>query len=161
MPLSGIGKSEAALALLNRGHALVADDVVHVRESPAGTLKGEAPEGLRHHLEIRGLGVLNVAELFGTLATRELTPIDMAVEFVGLEEGAEGDRLGIDDRNFSLLGVEIPFLQIQLRPGRDIATLVEVATRNQLLKARGIHGARRFVTTMHRNLRRVATRGGE
>lgn len=158
---SGVGKSEAALALLNRGHALVADDVVQVVESSPGMLKGRAPEGLRHHLEIRGLGVLNVAELFGTLATRDETPLDLAIEFVeaGKGQAAEDDRLGIEDRTLTILGAEIPHLQIQLRPGRDIATLVEVAARNQHLKGRGIHGARRFVQVMDRNLRRTATRG--
>lgn len=158
---SGIGKSEAALALLNRGHSLVADDVVQAVESAPGVLKGRAPEGLRHHIEIRGLGVLNVAEIFGTLATREETPIDLAIEFFDAGEASEveSDRLGIDDRTLAILGAEIPYLQIHLRPGRDIATLVEVAARNQHLKGRGIHGARRFVQAMDRNLRRTATRG--
>ncbi len=158
---SGIGKSEAGLALLNRGHRLVADDVVLLREAPPGVLKGHAPEGLRHHIEIRGLGVLNVAELFGTLATREETPVDLAIEFTDSAGASESDRLGIEDRTISFLGVEIPYLQIQLRPGRDIATLVEVAARNQHLKSRGIHGARRFVAAMDRNLRRAAGRKGE
>ncbi len=157
---SGIGKSEAALALLNRGHLLVADDVVHVREAPQGVLKGRCADGLRHHLEIRGLGVLDVEQLFGTLATLDETTIDLAIELVDAEAASEEpDRLGIEDRHISLLSIDVPYLQIQLRAGRDVATLIEVAARSQQLKARGIHSAKRFVAQMDRNLRRTAARG--
>jgi HPr kinase/phosphorylase len=151
---SGIGKSEAALALLGRGHRLVADDVVRVREAPPGALLGRAPDALRHHVEIRGLGVLNVADLFGALATVDESPIELAIEFLEETAGGRVDRLGIDDRTTAILGVEIPLVSIQLRPGRDVATIVEVAARNELLKRRGIHGARRFVAGVERGLRR-------
>ena len=150
---SGIGKSEAALALLGRGHRLVADDIVRVRESPPGSLLGRAPEGLRYHLEIRGLGVLNVADLFGALATLDEARVDLAVEFVEESDGAPIDRLGIDARTLPVLGVGVPHLQIQLRPGRDVATIVEVAARNQMLKRRGVHSARRFVAGVARRAR--------
>jgi HPr kinase/phosphorylase len=150
---SGIGKSEAALALLGRGHRLVADDIVRVRESPPGSLLGRAPEGLRHHIEIRGLGVLNVADLFGALATLDEARVDLAVEFVEESDGAPIDRLGIDARTLPVLGVGVPHLQIQLRPGRDVATIVEVAARNQMLKRRGVHSARRFVAGVARRAR--------
>ncbi|MDG2306566.1 MAG: HPr(Ser) kinase/phosphatase [Candidatus Binatia bacterium] len=157
---SGIGKSEAALALLNRGHLLVADDVVHVREAPQGALKGRCADGLRHHLEIRGLGVLDVEQLFGTLATLDETAIDVAIELVDATLAEEEpDRLGIEDRHITLLGIDLPHLQIQLRAGRDVATLIEVAARSQQLKARGIHSAKRFVSQSDRNLRRTAARG--
>jgi HPr kinase/phosphorylase len=156
---SGVGKSEAALALLNRGHRLVADDVVRIREAPPGTLKGRCAEGLRDHLEIRGMGVLNVADLFGTLATLDEAPIDLAIELLEQQEDVKLERLGLDDKTATLLGVEIPYLKIQLRAGRDVATIIEVATRNQILKIRGIHGARRFVASMDRNLRRAGQRG--
>ncbi len=156
---SGIGKSEAALALLGRGHRLVADDVVRVREAPPGTLVGRCPEGLRHHIEIRGLGVLSVADLFGTLATLDEARIDLAIEFGDQSAASAPDRLGIDDPTLPILGVEVPHLRIQLRPGRDVATIVEVAARNQMLKRRGIHGARRFVGALERNLRRASARG--
>jgi HPr kinase/phosphorylase len=155
---SGVGKSEAALALLNRGHLLVADDVVKVREAPQGTLAGRCVEGLRHHLEIRGLGVLNVEDLFGPLSTLDEVRIDMAIELIEATSETEPDRLGIEDRQTLLLGIEIPHVEMALRPGRDVATLIEVAARNQQLKMRGIHGARRFVAQLDRNLRRVATR---
>lgn len=157
---SGIGKSEAALALLGRGHRLVADDVVQVRESPPGTLVGRAAEGLRHHMEIRGLGVLNVADLFGALATVDEARVDLAIEFVEVNPGDAIDRLGIDDGTMPVLGVGVPHVQIQLRPGRDVATIVEVAARNQLLKRRGIHGARRFVEAVNRGARGGGGRPG-
>ena len=150
---SGIGKSEAALALLGRGHRLVADDIVRVRESPPGSLLGRAPEGLRYHIEIRGLGVLNVADLFGALATLDEARVDLAVEFVEESDGAPIDRLGIDARTLPVLGVGVPHLQIQLRPGRDVATIVEVAARNQMLKRRGVHSARRVVAGVARRAR--------
>lgn len=156
---SGVGKSEAALALLNRGHRLVADDVVRIREAPPGTVKGRCAEGLRDHLEIRGLGVLNVADLFGTLATLDEAPIDLVIELVEQNEDVKLERLGLEDKTATLLGVEIPYLQVQLRGGRDVATIIEVATRNQILKRRGIHGARRFVANLDRNLRRAGQRG--
>lgn len=157
---SGIGKSEAALALLNRGHLLIADDVVHVREAPQGALKGRCADGLRHHIEVRGLGVLDIEQLFGTLSTLEETTVDLAIELVDAEQATEeADRLGIEDRHITLLGIEIPYLQLQLRPGRDVATLIEVAARSQQLKARGIHSAKKFVAQMDRNLRRTAARG--
>ena len=149
----GIGMSEAALALLGRGHRLVADDIVRVRESPPGSLLGRAPEGLRYHIEIRGLGVLNVADLFGALATLDEARVDLAVEFVEESDGAPIDRLGIDARTLPVLGVGVPHLQIQLRPGRDVATIVEVAARNQMLKRRGVHSARRFVAGVARRAR--------
>lgn len=156
---SGVGKSEAALALLNRGHRLVADDVVRIREAPPGTVKGRCAEGLRDHLEIRGLGVLNVADLFGTLATLDEAPVDLVIELVEQHEDVKLERLGLEDKTATLLGVEIPYLQVQLRGGRDVATIIEVATRNQILKRRGIHGARRFVANLDRSLRRAGHRG--
>lgn len=157
---SGIGKSEAALSLLNRGHLLVADDVVHVREAPQGALKGRCADGLGHHIEVRGLGVLNIEEIFGTLATLDETGVDLAIELVDAGQAEEEpDRLGIEDRHITLLGIDVPYLQIQLRAGRDVATLIEVASRSQKLKARGIHSARKFVAQMDRNLRRSAARG--
>jgi HPr kinase/phosphorylase len=156
---SGVGKSEAALALLNRGHRLVADDVVRIREAPPGTIKGRCAEGLRHHLEIRGMGVLNIADLFGALSTLDEAKVELVIELVDQHDDVKLERLGLEERHATLLAVEIPYLQIQLRPGRDLATIIEVATRNQLLKMRGIHGARRFVAAIDRNLRRAAQRG--
>ena len=105
------------------------------------------------------MGVLNIADLFGTLATLDEARIDLAIELVDAHEDVKLERLGLEEKNATLLAVEIPYLQIQLRAGRDLATIIEVATRNQILKTRGVHGARRFVASMDRNLRRAAQRG--
>src|SRR5262249_31178207 len=120
--------------------------------------QGRAAPGLEHHIEIRGLGVLNVADLFGELATLNETRLSLAIEVVEEIAGGPVERLGIDDRTPSILGVDGPYLQIQPRPGRDVATLIEVAARNGLLKRRGIHAAQRFVAGLERNLRRVGGR---
>jgi len=155
---SGVGKSEAALALILRGHRLIADDVVRVREAPPGTLKGRCAERLRHHIEIRGLGVLNIAELFGVLATTDEMHIDLVLELVDQRSQTAPDRLGIAETRFALLGFDLPHRQVQVRPGRDLATIIEVAARSQLLKQRGFHAARRFAATLDRDLRKRAVR---
>ena len=153
---SGVGKSEAALALLNRGHLLVADDVVHLREAPRGVLKGRCADGLRHHMEIRGTGASWISNRFSeTLSTLDETGVDLAIELVEPDRAKDPDRLGIDDQQIGLLDIDVPYLQIELRPGRDLATLIEVAARSQQLKARGIHSARKFVAQMERQMRRT------
>ncbi len=141
---SGIGKSECALFLVERGHRLVADDRVRVRRAPDGVIHGTPEPLLRHHLEIRGLGILNIRDLFGAPAVREAVPVDLVVELAHFGDDEAVDRLGIDEAKIPLLGVPLPFLRIPVRPGRDLSVLLEVATRNQLLKAGGHHGARAF-----------------
>jgi HPr kinase/phosphorylase len=138
---SGIGKSETALDLVVRGHRLVADDVVQMwRKDRAVIATGD--EMIRHHLEIRGLGIINIKDLFGIAAVRETKKLELVVELVEWNEGEEYDRLGIDDMRYSVLNVELPRLCLPVRPGRNLATLIEVAARNQLLKAQGHHSAR-------------------
>jgi HPr kinase/phosphorylase len=138
---SGIGKSETALDLVVRGHRLVADDVVQLwRKGSAVLATGE--EVIRHHLEIRGLGIINVKDLFGVSAVRETKKVELVVELVEWDARAEYDRLGIDDLRYTVLGVDVPRLCLPVRPGRNLATLIEVAARNQLLKEQGHHSAR-------------------
>jgi HPr kinase/phosphorylase len=139
---SGIGKSEAALDLVSRGHRLVADDVVHVRRISPTVLRGRAARLLEHHMEIRGLGVIDVEALFGTLATVDERPIDFVVELIEWPGGA--DRLGIVEGTYALLEVDLPLVQIPVRPGRSMAMLMETAARNQLLRRRGRHSALAF-----------------
>lgn len=140
---SGIGKSETALDLVVRGHRLVADDVILVRKH--GTqLSGRGAGILGHHMEIRGLGIINVKDLFGISAVREGKVIELVVEMHEWDANVEYDRLGFDDEVEHLLDVAVPKLKLPVRPGRNIATLIEVAARNQLLKAQGIHSARAF-----------------
>jgi HPr kinase/phosphorylase len=140
---SGVGKSECALDLIDRGHRLVADDVVEVRRVGEAVV-GAAPELTRHHMELRGLGVINVKDIFGVASTRLSQRVELVVSLERWEQGREYDRLGLDPQGYRVLGVEIPLVRIPVAPGRDNAILVEVAARNQLLKAGGSDAARRL-----------------
>ena len=149
---SGIGKSECALDLVVRGHRLVADDAVELRCRAESFVLGSCPELTRHHMEIRGLGLINVQDLFGVASTRTSKRVELVVQLERWEEGREYDRLGIDDARYDVLGVAIPMIRMPVGPGRNVAILVEVAARNQLLRARGAHAARRLVDRLHRQL---------
>jgi len=140
---SGIGKSETALDLVIRGHRLVADDVILVRRH-GNQISGRGAGILGHHMEIRGLGIINVKDLYGISAVREAKVVELVVELHEWDANVEYDRLGFDDQIEHLLEVAVPKLKLPVRPGRNIATLIEVAARNQLLKAQGIHSARAF-----------------
>ena len=142
---SGIGKSECALDLVVRGHRLVADDAVELRCRAQSFLIGTCPELTRHHMEIRGLGLINVQDLFGVASTRTSKRVELVVQLERWEAGREYDRLGVDDNFYELLGVRIPMIRMPVAPGRNVAILVEVAARNQLLRARGHHAARRLI----------------
>lgn len=145
---SGIGKSEAALDLVSRGHRLVADDVVVVRRISPHVLRGEAATLLQHHMEIRGLGVIDIEALFGTLATLDRREIDLVVELV--EWTLDIDRLGLGDERHQLLDVLLPLVRIPVTPGRSLATLIETAARNQLLRLRGRNSAVEFAARIDR-----------
>ncbi|HYR95191.1 MAG TPA: HPr(Ser) kinase/phosphatase, partial [Candidatus Binatus sp.] len=151
---SGIGKSEAALDLVSRGHRLVADDVVHVRRISPMVLRGRAAQLLEHHMEIRGLGIIDVAALFGTLATLDERQIDLVVELIEWPDAA--DRLGLVEGTYALLEVDLPLVRVPVRPGRSVAMLVETAARNHLLRLRGRHSALAFAEHIDRE---IATRG--
>jgi HPr kinase/phosphorylase len=146
---SGIGKSETALDLVQRGHRLVADDVILIR-CLRGQLIGRGAGILGHHMEIRGLGIINIKDLFGIASVREAKKIEIVVELHEWEATAEYDRLGFDEQHDKLLDVSVPKLKLPVRPGRNIATLIEVAARNQLLKYQGIHSARAFREHLNR-----------
>ncbi len=139
---SGVGKSECALELVTRGHILVADDVVDIRCLGGSILIGACSPVISHHMEIRGLGVIDVQRMFGAKAVRPRKRIRLVVT---LEDGAEenaSDRLGIDDHRFEILEVDLPHIIIPVRPGRDIGTIIEVGALNQNLKSMGIHSSR-------------------
>ncbi|HEX8889329.1 MAG TPA: HPr(Ser) kinase/phosphatase [Pyrinomonadaceae bacterium] len=142
---SGIGKSECALDLIARGHRLVADDVVEIKRIGAEKLTGAAPELLREHLEIRGLGIMNIRDLFGVSAISTTKTIDLSIKLERWDEASEVDRLGIDPQAIEILGVEVPQLVIPVSPGRNLSTLVETAVRVQLMRIRGYNAARDFV----------------
>ena len=148
---SGIGKSECALDLIVRGHRLVADDTVEVKRR-GDMLIGTCPELTRHHMELRGLGIINVRELFGISSTRSSKRIELVVQLQRWEHGQEYERLGLDDAFYELLGVKIPLIRMPVAPGRNIAILVEVAARNQLLRARGHHAARLLAERVSQSL---------
>jgi HPr kinase/phosphorylase len=146
---SGIGKSETALDLVVRGHRLVADDVIRIRRQGANVI-GRSAGLLGHNMEIRGIGIINVKDLFGIAAVRETKKIELVIELREWSPDEEYDRLGFDDRTDDILGCPVPALRLPVRPGRNLATLVEVAARNQLLKLQGTHSARAFRDQLHR-----------
>jgi HPr kinase/phosphorylase len=153
---SGIGKSECALDLIVRGHRLVADDTVEVRRRQETILIGTCPELTRHHMELRGLGVINVKELFGIASTRSSKRVELVVQLERWVPTREYERLGLDDAFYDILGLRVPLLKMPVAPGRNIAILVEVAARNQLLRQRGHHAARELADRLEASLRAQA-----
>ena len=141
---SGIGKSECALALIDHGHPLVADDLVYCQKIGDDTILGKGNELNRGYMECRGIGIINVAELFGIRCVRLEKSIDMIVTFVEWQPGIVEDRTGLDKNYFDVLGVQIPHFIIPVRPGRDMARLVEVAAMVQALRRMGHDGAKAF-----------------
>ena len=154
---SGIGKSECALDLIVRGHRLVADDTVEVRRRQETILIGTCPELTRHHMELRGLGVINVKELFGVASTRSAKRIELVVQLERWVPTREYERLGLDDTFHEILGLRVPLLKMPVAPGRNIAILVEVAARNQLMRQRGHHAARALADRLDASLRQQSS----
>lgn len=155
---SGIGKSECALDLIGRGHRLVADDTVEIRVRGEAILIGTCPELTRHHVEVRGLGLINVTDLFGVSATRSSKRIELVVQLERWHEGREYDRLGLDLPTVEIMGLTVPLVVMPVAPGRSVAMLVEVAARNQLLRLRGRHAARELTDRLERRLEQLADR---
>jgi HPr kinase/phosphorylase len=141
---SGIGKSECALDLILRGHRLVADDMVYIQKRSPSLLLGSGFEVIRHHMEIRGLGIINVRNLFGVEAIRERKKIELVLELLDWNTQKEVDRLGFEEQKYKILDVELPMLSIPVTPARNLTTIIEVATRNYLLKVMGFDSALEF-----------------
>ena len=139
---SGVGKSEAALELVKRGHRLVADDAVDVRRVSESRLVGQAPETVRNFMEIRGIGIINVATLFGIGSVMQSKSIDMVVHLEHWQQDKAYDRMGLTDETRKILDVDIPWLLLPIRPGRNLAVVLEVAARNLRLKQQGYSAAR-------------------
>ena len=158
---SGIGKSECALDLVVRGHRLVADDTVEVRCRAQSMLVGRCPELTRNHIEIRGLGLINVGDLFGISATRAQKRLELVVQLERWEAGREYDRLGLDTELHDIMGVNVPRVRMPVAPGRNLAMLVEVAARNQILRARGRHAAKMLAERLERRLESLSERDVE
>jgi HPr kinase/phosphorylase len=147
---SGIGKSEIALDLVMRGHRLVADDIVDVARRKPGAVYGAGNPVIKHHMEIRGLGIINIKDLFGVSAVREQKKIELVIELQEWDPQQEYDRLGVEDRFLDIIGVNVPLSVVPVRPGRNMATIIEVAARNHLLKLQGHHSAREFAERLNR-----------
>jgi HPr kinase/phosphorylase len=150
---SGIGKSECALDLILRGHRLVADDSVLVRQHDR-ELIGMGSPLTKNHMEVRGLGIINVKDLFGAASVCERKEVELIVDLVEWQREADYDRLGLDDIFEWILDVQVPRARIPIRPGRNMASIVEVAARNFLLKAQGHHAARQFQERLELHLSR-------
>ena len=150
---SGIGKSESALELISRGHQFIADDVVQIRVTPRGDLVGTAPALSRNFMEIRGLGIINIRAIFGPRSIARQAKVDLVIRLKKWRRGYEVDRLGLKSGDgMTLLGREIPQLAIPVAPGRNIATLIEVACKVHLLRKRGYSAPDEIIRRLDRVL---------
>ncbi len=149
---SGIGKSECALDLILRGHRLVADDMVHIQKRSPPSVIGSGFEIIQHHMEIRGLGIINIRSLFGVEAIREKKKIELVLELMEWDTHRDYDRLGFEEEKFSILDVELPMLRIPVTPARNLTTIIEVAVRNHLLKVMGYDSALEFEKKLLRKM---------
>jgi HPr kinase/phosphorylase len=150
---SGIGKSECALDLISRGHALVADDLVELRRGDSGRVLGTSPELIRHHMEVRGLGIINIQELFGPAAVELESPVDLVVELLEWQQFQSLDRTGLTQRRYTLLEADIPLLRIPVSLNRNVAIILEVAVRNHLLRQKGVRPLERLEQRIESQLR--------
>jgi HPr kinase/phosphorylase len=142
---SGIGKSECALELVLRGHRLVADDVVQCDYRPPGMIFGAPSPKLRDHIEIRGLGILNIRDMFGVTSVRARKRVDVIIRLVEWQEDEEYERLGVEDFYELILETRVRCLKVPVRPGRDMGSILEIAARNELLRRAGTHSAKNFI----------------
>ncbi|MGK0357800.1 MAG: HPr kinase/phosphorylase [Bradymonadia bacterium] len=141
---SGIGKSEVGLELVADGHRLVSDDIVLLEQQSPHVVMGSSPELTQHHMEIRGLGILNIRHLFGAAAVRTRKRVELVCELEAWNPETEYERLGLDERTIQLAGVPVPHLIVPVRPGRSLKRILEVAARDRLLKGQGTHSAQAF-----------------
>lgn len=141
---SGVGKSETALELVKRGHRLVADDCVEIRQEDEDTLVGTSPELIEHLLEIRGLGIINVMTLFGAGAVRSYKRISLIMNLELWDQNKQYDRLGLDEEKMKIIDTEITRMTVPVRPGRNLAVIIEVAAMNFRLKRMGVNAAQQF-----------------
>ena len=144
---SGVGKSESAIELIMRGHRLVADDAVEIRRV-ADQLIGTAPEVIRNYIELRGIGVINVAKLFGMGAVKESSNIDLIINMVPWRDGEAYDRLGMETQYTEILDVKVPSITVPITPGRNLAVIFEVAAMNNRQKRMGYNAAVEFTEQM-------------
>ena len=147
---SGIGKSETAIELVKRGHRLVADDAVEIKKISSKELEGGAPDVLRHYIELRGIGVINVAKLFGMGAVKDSASIDLIINIVPWHDGEVYDRLGLEQQYTDILGVKVPSITVPVTPGRNLAVIFEVAAMNNRQKRMGYNAAEEFTEQLNK-----------
>ena len=157
---SGIGKSECALDLIERGHRLVADDVVNITKKGPDVIVGQASDMLGHHMEVRGIGILDIERLFGIRSVRLQKRIEVVVKLVRWEDGMDYERLGIEEKFTRILGVEVPVVTIPVSPGKNITVISEVIAMNHMLKVYGENTAERFSQRLAEEIKRRRTTGG-
>lgn len=148
---SGVGKSESALDLVVRGHRLVSDDVVEIKRR-GDILVGTGPELTRYHMELRGVGIINVKELFGVASVRRTKFVEFVIRLDPWKPGKRYDRLGLDEQGYEILGVALAYVEMPVGPGRNLSVLIEVAARNHLLKLKGYHPARELARRLGERL---------
>lgn len=158
---SGIGKSECALDLVHRGHRLVADDAVEIRRYPSGALVGRAAEMIRYHMELRGIGIINIKHLFGVSAVRGSKSIELVIELQRWDPAKKYDRLGLDGETYAILDRALPLLRLPVASGRNLALLIEIAARNELLKTQGYDAAKEFARRVDEEIAKNAAAEGE
>ena len=141
---SGVGKSETAIELVKRGHRLIADDAVELKRVSAKTLVGQAPEIIRHYVELRGIGIVDVRRLFGMGAVKDTERVDLVISLEPWIQGKMYDRLGLDGETVEILGIELPMITIPVRPGRNLAIILEIAAMNNRQKKMGYNTAEEF-----------------
>jgi len=146
---SGVGKSEAAIELVKRGHRLIADDAVEIRRTSDTALVGTAPESIRYYIELRGLGVIDVRRLFGIGAVKQTEKLDLVIDLEVWKDNAIYDRLGVDTTTTEILGIDVPNLKIPVRPGRNLAAIIEVAAMNNRQKRMGYNAALEFTKQLN------------
>ncbi len=154
---SGIGKSECVLGLIERGYSLVSDDMTRLRALEGRDLIGTAPELTRHHMEVRGIGIINVASIFGISSTRLEKRLDLVVTLKDWQELEEVDRIGLEQEFYDILGILVPHVTIPVRTGRDLARLIEVAALDQKLKSMGQNSALEFNERLLRKMQKQST----
>ncbi len=145
---SGIGKSETALELIKRGHRLIADDAVEIRRVSAKSLVGQAPENIRHFIELRGIGIINARRIFGMGAVKLTEKIDMVINLEIWDNNKVYDRMGIDSEFTEILGIKVPVLTIPVKPGRNLAIIIEVAAMNNRQKKMGYNAAQELMQNL-------------
>ena len=156
---SSIGKSEAALGLIERGHRLVSDDVVHVRSKDNRYLEGSGPELTRHLLEIRGIGIINIAHLYGAVSVRENVRIDMIMDLEEWDDNHYYDRIGLEEKFKEISGIHIPSYLLPVKPGREVVLLIETTVLNHRLKGMGYHSAKEFNAKLLREIAKRQRKG--